>query len=297
MRPRLSSPLRCSWVPVAPSKSVSKPQHLVVHGKEYCIFDTLKGSHGIANDSCFHRGASLSKTGKVKDGCIECGYHSKKTRARTLRDRDGILWFDDGFDVAGELPTSWEFSPVADNRIFTYTDDFPGTNPLMMVENTLDWAHLATVHAFSFAEGEPRVIIDKEENTALYIYDTKIDNTTLIVENQFWAPWNTCLRFYLNDVHLFSLHFGWIPVNTNHTKLVVRVTRTHWKWTGVIGDLILKIVNSLPLEEDRVVVQSIKSTRSWNDDILLPGIDDFVSLYRHTVRTEFPVTYSLYFAE
>jgi len=287
-------PVQCSWVPLAPPTR-SKPQQVTIHDKKYCLFETGKGGYGIVNDSCFHRGASLSKTGTVRDGCMQCGYHAKKTRPRKIQHRHHLLWYDDGLDETGEIPDSWEFSPIADNRVFIYTDDFPGTNPLMMVENTLDWAHLATVHAFSFAEGEPRVVIDEKENTALYIYDTKIDGTTLIVENQFWEPWNTCLRFYLNETHLFSLHFGWIPVNGNHTQLVVRVTRTHLKWTGHIGDFVLKLVNSLPLEEDRVVVQSIGDTRTWDDDKLLPGVDDFVKLYRQAVRTNFPVTYSLYF--
>lgn len=291
----LSSPVRCAWVPLSPSKDLSVPRKVTIHGKPFCIFETGKNQYGIINDSCFHRGASLSKTGTVKDGCIVCGYHGKKTRPLKIEEKDFLVWYDDGMDVPGDLPESWEFSDRSHNRVFTYRDDFPGTNPLMMVENTLDWAHLATVHAFSFAEGEPRVVIQENECTALYIYDTKIKGTSLIVENQFWAPWNTCLRFYLNETHLFSLHFGWIPVDSNHTKLIVRVTRTHLQWTGVVGDFILQIINNLPLQEDRVVVQSIPKTRTWNDDILLPNIDEFVSLYRETVKRDYPVTYSLYF--
>ena len=43
-------------------------------GTQYVVFRDGDGQAHVLNDTCVHRGGSLSK-GKVVDGCIECPYH------------------------------------------------------------------------------------------------------------------------------------------------------------------------------------------------------------------------------
>ena len=283
---------QCSWTPLSVSTPQHRPQRLQLHGQLKTLF-WRAAAPLVVDDACSHRGASLSLGHVTPDGCIACGYHGKTTRGnpRRTQDVDGIVWHSDSFE-ASDIPRPWEFTDPS-QRIFRYTDSFPQTNPLMMVENTLDYSHLSFVHAFSVAEGAPEVVIDEAENKAQYIYETSFDGKKLIVENQFWAPWNTCLRFYLDNVHLFSLHFAWIPVSTTHTDLIVRVTRTHGHWTGDIGDRLLQLANAMPLMEDRDIVQSIHENRTWSDD-LLQYEDRFLRRYRDTIQREFPSIYDTY---
>jgi phenylpropionate dioxygenase-like ring-hydroxylating dioxygenase large terminal subunit len=284
-----------AWTPISVSNPQKSPQRVQLHGQQKTLYWKDHTTPLVVDDACSHRGASLALGQVTPDGCVQCGYHGKKTRGnpRRTRDVDGIVWYRDGFESSDrDIPRPWEFTDPS-QRIFSYTESFPETNPLMMVENTLDYAHLSFVHAFSVADGEPIVVVDSENNTAQYIYDTAIDCQTLIVENQFWAPWTTCLRFYLNKTHLFSLHFAWIPRSQNSTDLVVRVTRTHFHWTGDIGDRLLQIANTLPLIEDRDIVQSIHEDRTWSDDVLQYE-DRFLRLYREAVMRDFPEIADLY---
>ena len=291
--------LQCSWIPVAPSKSTkkkhgqgSKPKPVKIHGQDYALYwsDDIPC---LVKDQCSHRGASLSLGTVSEKGCVRCGYHGRPTRSlpsNRILDHNGIIWWRDdtpsGIDAP--VPESWEF---VSQRVFTYEEDFDGCNPLLMTENTIDFAHLSHVHAFSFTKGEPRVEIDHDARTAQYIYDTTID-LVLRVENQFWAPWTTCLRFYLNDRHAFSLHFAWIPRDFQSTGLIVRVTRSH-DWTALLGDQILRLSNTLPLMEDRDIVRSINQHRRWSDDKLNKD-DAFVKLYRDTIIQDHPHLLNLY---
>jgi phenylpropionate dioxygenase-like ring-hydroxylating dioxygenase large terminal subunit len=256
------------------------------------LYWTQDNKPRITKDACFHRGASLSKHGHVtEDNCVRCGYHGFRSRGKTVHDVDGVLWYGDDFEPS-VIPRAWEFHDPS-QRIFSYTDSFPDTNPLLMVENTLDYQHLSHVHAFSVTDGSATVEIDDDADTARYIYDTSFEGKKLIVENQFWAPWSTCLRFYVDDLHLFSLHFSWIPRSRTHTDLVVRVSRTHWHWLGGLGDSILRIANTLPLIEDRDIVQSITEGRGWRDDRLAYE-DRFLRRYREKMERDFPAIVSEY---
>jgi phenylpropionate dioxygenase-like ring-hydroxylating dioxygenase large terminal subunit len=280
--------IRSAWTPIAPTprriSTKTRPEKVALHGRDMSLY-WHDGVPRLTTDACFHRGASLSIHGTIDaDGCIRCGYHGKKSRGLKARDVHGVVWTNDQFE-SSEIPIPWEFVDSS-QRVFSYTESFPNTNPLLMVENTLDYAHLSHVHAFSLTNGDPRVEIDAENNTARYMYETTMDKA-LTVENQFWAPWSTCLRFYLDDMHLFSLHFSWIPRHVNHTDLVVRVSRTHGHWSGMFGDWILQIANTLPLIEDRDIVQSIPGDRSWRDDRLAYD-DRFLRLYRTKMEEQYP---------
>lgn len=259
------------------------------------FWDAKRDAPSIASDSCWHRGASLS-VGEVQPGCVRCKYHGHPTRGkhRRLRVKDGIIWYDPtGSANDASIPSSWEFDHG--HRVYTYCRDFPDTNPLLMTENTLDHAHLSHIHAFSATSGEPEVIIHSETK-ASYIYATTMDGVTLEVENEWFAPFSTCLRFLFNGAHAFSLHFCFVPHGYAHTSLIVRVTRdtsNEVPFISGLGDILLMLSNELPLIEDRWIVQSIPETRAWTDDTLHSD-DAFLKQYRDHIAREFPELFERY---
>jgi len=292
----------CAWTPIVPAtrakKARIKPLSVDVHGKNLHVFwDTMKNQPGAVLGSCWHRGASLSE-GSVKGDCLVCAYHGKKTRSvrpTSLAIHQGVLWWNDDLDTGHrDLPHSWEFDDISEHRVHIYTEDFEGCSPLHMVENTVDWKHLAHVHAISAIDGHPDVII-RSPTRADYVYQTKVDGNTLTVQNEFWAPYTTCLRFFLNEhTHLFSLHFAWVPHSRDRCGCIVRVTRSSGARTGKLGDLALQLVNMLPLDEDRRIVRSIETGRPWKDDILDRREDAFLKMYRDAVENDFPEIARMY---
>ncbi len=292
------------WTPIAPAAKVKihhgkgkSPLRVSLHdGKQRLsvFWDQAGNTPLIVNDTCHHRGASLSH-GTVGDGCVTCLYHGHPTKARK-RDtllKDGIVWYDDKTFASTDttVHSSWEFDDG--QRVCIYERDFEGCNALYLQENTLDWAHLSHIHAFSFTKGEPEVVIHPDGKTASYVYETTIPDTVLIVENQFWST-STCLRFRFGSKHgssereqWFSLHFAFIPIGRSHTRIIVRVTRRKLTWLGPIGDAALILSNELPLIEDRDIVRSIAPDRTWADDHLCDE-DVFLRLFRAYIAETAP---------
>ena len=66
------------WIAVTRTTTLGqKPRRVSLLNKNYVVWRDKNHLPRIQNDTCRHRGASLS-TGKVKDGCIECPYHGWK---------------------------------------------------------------------------------------------------------------------------------------------------------------------------------------------------------------------------
>lgn len=295
------------WTPVAPASTIKKnhgtgkhPLKVSLHGfKNVSVFwDDEADTARVVSDVCSHRGASLSVGTVSGKGCVTCLYHGKKTKARGKDTyvENNIVWYNDTSldDVESEKHSSWEFG--TDQRMFTYQREFPGCNSLYMQENTLDWLHLEFIHAFSFINGRPEVVIH-DKSRASYIYDTTLPDTVLEVENEFW-PWNTCLRFKFGPKdgereQAFTLHFAFVPQGLDNTSIIVRVTRSKLKWLGALGDAALLLSNELPLIEDRDIVQTIPHGREWREDKL--GREDaFLSQFRTFVAEQFPKTAEFY---
>jgi len=297
-----------AWTPIAPANQIKRhhgkaknPLLVTLHDekKKIAVFwDEKNDTAAVVNDTCHHRGASLSH-GMVGSGCVNCLYHGHKTnpKKREVMVKDGIVWYDDDTfnSTDGEIHSSWEFDEG--QRTFIYVREFPECNALYMQENTLDWAHLSHIHAFSFTQGEPDVVIREDGRAASYIYNTSIPDTVLEVENQFWGT-STCLRFKFGPpdgerTQWFSLHFAFVPVGKNHTRIIVRVARRVALWAGALGDLALMLSNELPLIEDRDIVQSIPFDRRWSDDHLCRD-DAFLRLFREHVLKHSPEMVAYY---
>jgi phenylpropionate dioxygenase-like ring-hydroxylating dioxygenase large terminal subunit len=311
------------WVPICPAytlkqRHTTRPKRVTLHDTTHLavFWDTASDKPAAVADTCRHRGASLS-VGRVVDGCVRCAYHDRPTKPRRDRTivKDGIVWYFDhtftdttsGGPAAGTTHAiphgSWEFHDPQ-QRTYTYTRDFPGCNAMYMMENTLDWSHLEHIHAFSFTNGDPRVVIHSDY-VASYIYeDTNLPDTVLEVENEWWDTWNTCLRFKVGKKnsdddappemqHQFSLHFAFVPNGKDGCTIIVRVVRQCLNWTGTMGDVMLMLSNELPLREDRDIVRTIPGDRKWRDDRL--GKEDaFLRRFRTHMKSNYPALVSYY---
>jgi phenylpropionate dioxygenase-like ring-hydroxylating dioxygenase large terminal subunit len=287
-----------AWTPVEFTRTVrtytKTPRPVTIDAKKLALFwDAASGSPAIADDVCWHRGASLSAGGAVQaQGCVSCKYHGHLTMASRdlhLLDRHGITWMKSrglGRGGGGDdfPPASWEFDDPS-QRTFEYSRSFRGCNPILTLENTLDFAHLETVHFFHLVEGRPRVEVHKGgyNGKASYAYDSKAFN--LVIENEYWAPWSSCLRFIFDGVQSFTLHFSVRPESPHSSTVFVRVTRKR-DGLGALGDAAYMAINELPLWEDRYIVQHADAT-AWSKNTLTKD-DAFLECYRTYMRDNHP---------
>lgn len=276
-----------TWTPVDLTRNVRKasktPRQVMVHGKKYALY-WYEGRPHMINDVCWHRGASLSAGGQItNDGCVTCKYHGLSTSASqsmTVVERDGIVWAQTGpgklTDDEKSPPTSWEFQDPTVRR-FEYSRNFSGCNAVLTVENTLDWSHLDSVHLFHLIEGVPEVDIIRtgHNGMATYSYASKVFGT-LVIENEYWGPWNSCLRFVFGGKFGFTIHFSIVPNTAADSTLLVRVTRADNTWP--LADAMYMLVNELPLWEDRYVVRHADPA-SWSSNTLTAA-DAFLEEYR-----------------
>lgn len=286
-----------AWTPLEFAKNVRKikktPTLVNINGNKYSLFwDATKGVPAIVDDTCKHRGASLSAGGRIDGGCVKCKYHGHVSRSlpRDIRTADGIVWFKDG---PGELdsqeqcpPTSWEFDPSMGQRIFEYKRSFDGCNPILLVENTLDFSHLDTVHAFHLVDGRPKVTIERNgtNGKATYAYTSKVFD--LVIENEYNGPWSSCLRFMFDGRQSFTIHFSVRPEGVKKATLFVRVTRQDHRWLGWLGDKLYLGINELPLIEDRYIVRHTDPAK-WSTNVLTND-DAFLKEYRAFMKEKHP---------
>lgn len=275
-----------AWTPVDFTKNIRKcthaPKLVSVGGKKYAVFwDVGKNLPALVDDTCRHRGASLSAGGLVEGDCVKCKYHGKFTKSihrDKVKELDGLVWYHDGNPTNVDPPTSWEFDPKHSQRIFEYTRSFKGCNPILLVENTLDFSHLDTVHAFHLVEGRPEVTIlaGGYNGKATYKYASKVFD--LVIENEYIGPWCTCLRFIFDGKQSFTIHFSVRPDGVDEATLFVRVSREDHKWLGWLGDKMYLGINELPLIEDKFIVEHA-DPQVWSSNILTSD-DAFLKEYR-----------------
>jgi len=312
-----TSARRPHWVVIGFEKdfrrSPLKVHTRTVHDKDFAICTNKNGGVCITDDVCPHRGASLSIGSVADDDCIRCSYHGMHVGTKTTPERmydnanlHGIVWMD----YASKIITQ-NFSPPASPPEFSdkafHTFEYTKTltvNPVLMTENILDWHHLEHVHMFSFVKGIlPIVSIDETgpHGMARYTYiltDTNLPFTEICVENEYWIPFTTSLRFKIRDKTTgdvstaFHLWFSLTPTKDGKVTLHIRVSRTFFKSLPCVTDAIFKIIDEIPLMEDAFVVSKV-SAASWSSNALMPA-DDFIAAYREAMTKNYPDVLSWY---
>jgi len=288
------------WVPVELSKTIQRkhaktPKRIQLHGLKHAVFwDADARAPMSVDDACVHRAASLA-TGSVSGGCVTCVYHGMKARGTELGDEHGILW---KFHDTGKVPAEYELTPpkpdeffMDNQRVFEYARDFSGCNPVLTVENTLDWSHLASVHAFHVIDGEPKVAVERGGFHGKAVYTYTSSHIDLVIENEYIGPWSSLLRFIIDGTQRFTLVFSVVPHDRTNCTLIVRVYRPA-DALGMLGDAMCTIINELPLWEDKCVVQHVDASK-WSSNALTPK-DAFLKEYRNYVGAMHPDILAMY---
>jgi nitrite reductase/ring-hydroxylating ferredoxin subunit len=311
-----TSTRRPHWVVLGFEKDLRKAplsvQKHAIHDKDFVVFTNKDSEVYIADDVCPHRGASLSAGRVSGPDCIRCAYHGMAIGVENCPKQfyeyanlQGIVWMDYASKVVTQHfapPTAAEFSDD-DFHTFEYTKTLH-VNPVLMTENTLDWQHLEHIHRFSFVKGVPPAIAVQATGShgkASYTYaleDTILPFSELCVENEYWIPFTTSLRFRLKDrvtggvSTAFYLWFSLTPTKNGDVKLHARVSRTVCKQLPFITDAIFKLIDEIPLLEDASIV-SMVSPASWSANLLTPA-DAFIKAYRDAMTRNYPDLLSWY---
>jgi phenylpropionate dioxygenase-like ring-hydroxylating dioxygenase large terminal subunit len=269
-----------------------------VHGTDLVSFVGEDGRLRVAEDACPHRGASLAR-GTVRHQCVVCPYHGKAfSEGPTFFDTTVLgdnVWVDFSSRVLGvqdaRPPSCPEFSDPA-FRTISYTKTLK-CNPILLVENTLDHLHLLHIHRVHFVDADPVV---KHVNTGtkghgLATYTWSTPTFDLTIENEFYAPFTTSLRFRFTQngktLPPLLLWFSVTPTRgTDEVALHLKISRAIFKEVPCLTDAIFKLVDELPLQEDAEIVGSV-SAAHWSRNALTPA-DAHVAAYRAAMLDLFP---------
>lgn len=307
MKKIATSTSRPQWVMLGFRESLKRVSRSV-HGQKLMVYETETDTPElrVTLDACPHRGASLSE-GSVKGECVVCPYHSRAVGVVSHPERffdysvhDGLVWLNYANSVITEYhaPPSYPEHSDPSLRTFGYTKTLLGINPILMVENTLDWQHLAHVHRVHFIEGNPVVNILKSgaHGHATYTYASKLFDLT--IDNEYHVPFTTSLRFRFKekstgrDLPPFLLWFSVCPMETGVVALHLRVSRGVLR--SPLADWIFRIIDELPLLEDAHVVSTV-DPEEWSSNALGKG-DEFVGAYRQAMNETYPEVLSWYVA-
>lgn len=277
-----------------------KPSPRTVADRKLVTYKSLDNELHVAHDACPHRGAALHR-GKVRGDCLVCPYHTLavcpskfKDQFLTMAESEGNLWVDSaslGFDGGGEYettspPTCPEFQDPA-YRTIDYSRTVH-TNPVLMTENTLDWQHLASVHRFALVEGDPIVTIHESGTHGLATYEYTGSVFDLTIENEYWIPFTTSLRFKFKDkktgkeLPSLLLWFSLTPLGPDKCELNLKISRGTMTWMPVLTDQIFKALDELPLFEDLEIVATV-DPQEWSCNRLTRA-DGFVKAYRAAMK-------------
>ena len=284
--------------------SSRKPLKLPVNDGNLVLWQDSAAEMHAMDDVCPHRGASLS-TGRVDGDCVRCPYHNHAVSGSR---RDGgayELLHEAGNTWVTASPPPGSFPPppppgsetypeftLPGYRTVAYHKDLVGVNPVLMMENTLDWSHLAYVHRVHFVDGTPRVTVQRRGTSGLaeYVYSSEVFD--LRIENEYHAPFTSSLRFLFRDkrtgedLPALLLWFSFTPTGGDRVRLHLRIARGVLTGVPLLTDALFKLVDELPLLEDVTLVRDVDATR-WSSNALTPA-DEFVASYREVMISLFP---------
>lgn len=309
------------WYGLGASRTFgASPRAVRLHDSKLLVYRVARtGKLMAAVPECPHRGGSLERQARQAglDG-LRCSYHGRCVTPGNapelflpVAERDGFAWVNCG-DAAEwhQPPACPEHSDPAFRTIDCGPKILEGVNPVLLQENVGgDYKHLEYVHAVHPFGTEPTVVLRGTDGphglhgAADYVYTG--EGFTLVVENEFWAPFTASLRFnYCTDdgkaMPPLVLWFTLRPVldsskrpGRGSTVLHVRVSRAVLTWLPWLTDRLFEALNELPLLEDADVVRQTNPL-SYSANRLVSPQDDFLAQYRGVMLAHFSAVLAKY---
>ena len=222
-----------------------------------------------------------------------CPYHGMciKGRYPTVVSQ-GMAWVDVGDEASARCPPTLPEFESTEYRTFDYSTHVRGVNPVLFMENLLDWNHLLYVHLVHFTTTSPQVTVHPAEDghgRATYQYAEHF-----AVDSEYWAPFTACLRFRITSddepdrAAPLLLWFSILPHSMDDFLLNLRVARTFMTTPllAPLGDGLCRLANDLPLWEDARVVAGTNAGL-WNENRLGPA-DEHLARWRAVMRADHP---------
>lgn len=276
----------------------ARPLKTAVHGTDLVSFVGEDGRLRLAEDACPHRGASLAR-GTVRGNCVACPYHGRAfgsgpTFFDTVVEGDNV-WVDFSSRVLGvqdaRPPSRPEFADPA-FRTISYSKTLK-CNPILLVENLLDHLHLLHIHKVRFVEGDPVVehVDTGRKGHGLATYTWSSAAFDLTIENEFYAPFTTSLRFLFTQdgkaLPPLLLWFSATPTRgTDEVALHLKISRAVLREVPGLTDALFRLADELALQEDAEIVGTV-SAAHWSRNALTPA-DAHVAAYRAAMRELYP---------
>lgn len=275
------------WHLISWEKNINDLKTTKLYGDRYFFLDKK-----LALDRCPHRGSCLS-TGTLLEKSVKCPYHNHYFSPITHDEmfggviKDRAFWYG-GNDI-NKIPRIFEFDDDSYRSLYL-TRELKGVNTLEMVQNSLDWEHLTSVHSVRFVETlKPEVILDKVSNKQIHLFEN--DDIGIRIEGSFWLPYSNCLKFTVTNKKKkktyspFMLFFSMIPNDQNNTTLHIRFMRKKLaRDLEPLLDLFYIAVVDIPVWEDANIVRNVDTKRIFADQ--LSDEDCFIELYRKKMLKE-----------
>jgi phenylpropionate dioxygenase-like ring-hydroxylating dioxygenase large terminal subunit len=192
MKPSELPALRKFWYCVGPSGALKdKPISVRILDEPIALWRDKSGAPRAVKDRCLHRTARLS-LGSVEDGNIVCPYHGWRFdgAGHCVKVPQDVPEKPNPFGVTGyfckeqynhlwvaleepirDVPHISEFYAEGYRQVIEFSELW-NANPLRIIENSFDAAHITFVHAASFGSPDPTVppftIEDEEDGFTVY---------------------------------------------------------------------------------------------------------------------------------
>ena len=281
------------WISLGASKKFSsiKPKQVEVVGSKLAVYRSEESGQLMAqSDACPHRGASLSRSGKVYGDCIRCCYHGHPIHSvYDIREQDGMAWLNHngrkGVTDELEPPTFPQHADPA-LRTISYSIANVPVNAVLMTENLLDYEHLANGGVHKVAIVDRETTLDNLQHGSVEYKYKPLSNGRLglTLRNSYepTAPFTTSLDFQFTDLKTgkqlpgLYLWFSVQPHTQGTSTIHLKISRGMLR--SPVFDWLFKLIDALPLVEDISVVSNC-DRREWEHNVLTPS-DVFVTQWR-----------------
>jgi phenylpropionate dioxygenase-like ring-hydroxylating dioxygenase large terminal subunit len=280
------------FYPITPSEFGPGPIEATLDGKSYVLYKGSSGQTVAHTDVCPHLGASLSKGRLDENQRITCHYHgfcfsnegrfcgilktgSKKGGKQVIQPlptySDNLCTYiaPDGIALFApyQVPEAYDKSYTA---IHGYRDI--NARQSLVTENILDMTHISVVHSF----GNPQLPLPRSvkfeklsqwSGRSTFEYSPRPGSLSTIiaaspkvdvmVENEYHLPTTTVTRVRVGDSVKTVLTRAQ-PIGTTKTRLHYTIYRNFYQ--GLLGDIVLRAMMDLTLNEDVAVLKTIHSS-------------------------------------